>query len=166
MHACIDFNSGETPVFLTDVWFLRDCIKHHTPLEDEVGSYLTGPRMGNFYLLSRICSVEANVQSPVRFIGTARSSASRLIEILDNGNKLHATFHSHPGSGAGATAPSSIDRRYMGTLQKRGAKVLGLICTRDGYVRAYSPQMPFLFIVQGNGVESVEGEDHVIKISL
>ena len=166
MHACINLNAGETPVFFTDAWFLRDCIKHHTPLQDEVGSYLTGQCMGHFYLLSRICAVEAQVQSPVRFIGTSRSSASRLIEILDNGNKLHATFHSHPGGGPSATTPSCIDRRYMSSLQKRGAKVLGLICTRDGYIRAYSPLMPFLFIVQGNGVEPVEGEDHVIRIAL
>ncbi len=166
MRACINLNTGGIPIFLTDAWFLRDCIKHHTPLEDEVGSYLTGQRIDNIHLLSRICLVEAQLQSPVRFIGTNKSSASRLIEILDNGNRLQATFHSHPGSGPSATAPSSIDRRYMGNLQKRGAAVLGLICTRDGYIRAYSPLMRFVFLVQGNGVDSVPGEDHVIKVTL
>lgn len=164
MKASINLNVAHCPMFIADSWFLRDCIKHHTPLQDEVGSYITGPRLGNIFVLSRICPVDAQVQSPVRFIGTARSSASKLIEILENGNKLHATFHSHPGRGAGATNPSGIDIHYMTKLQERGAKVLGLICTRDGYVRAYSPLMPFLFVVQGNGIEPVEGEDYVHKI--
>lgn len=166
MKTCINLNVAHLPMFIADSWFLRDCIKHHTPLEDEVGSYLTGQRLGNIFVLSRICPVAPSVQSPVRFIGTPQSSASKLIEILEHGNKLHATFHSHPGSGSWATGPSGIDIHYMTTLQQRGAKVLGLICTRDGYVRAYSPLMPFLFIVQGNGVESVEGEDYVYKIQI
>ena len=166
MKTSINLNVAHCPMFIADSWFLRDCVKHHTPLQDEVGSYITGQRLGNIFVLSRICAVDAQVQSPVRFIGTTQSSASKLIEILENGNKLHATFHSHPGRGAGATNPSGIDIRYMAKLQERGAKVLGLICTRDGYVRAYSPLMPFLFIVQGNGVESVEGDDCAYKIQL
>lgn len=166
MKAFLNLTLGHIPTFVVDAWFLRDCIRHHTPLEDEVGSYITGPQLGGVRILSRICPVEPHVQSPVRFIGSARSCASRLIEIIENGNRLHATFHSHPGAGVGATCPSFIDDRYMEKLQRRGAKALGLICTRDGYVRAYSPAMPFMLLVQGTMVDEVEGADHVFKIQM
>jgi hypothetical protein len=71
--------------------------------------------------------------------------------------------HSHPGSGAGATHPSSIDINYLGRIQRAGADVVGIIVTRDGYVRFFTVNRPFHALVQGNGIEQVD--EYVYRLS-
>jgi hypothetical protein len=78
---------GHFLTFVVEAWFWRDCIRHHTPLVDEVGGHSTGQHFGGVYVLSRICPVEPQDQSSSRVIGTSKSSAARLIEIAGNGNQ-------------------------------------------------------------------------------
>ena len=47
----------------------------------------------------------------------------------------------HPGSGADSTQPSGIDYRHHRRLEKGGFQALGIIMTRDGYVRFYTDEM-------------------------
>ncbi|MGZ5527446.1 MAG: hypothetical protein ACXWJB_02130, partial [Limisphaerales bacterium] len=87
-----------------------------------------------------------------------------LAEILDKGNRLHVMAHSHPGRGVGATHESSIDVNYLGKIQRAGADVVGIIVTRDGFVRFFTVTKPFQVWIQGSGVTQVD--DYVYKIEL
>ena len=71
--------------------------------------------------------------------------------------------HSHPGRGAAATHESSIDVNYLGGIQRGGTDVIGIIVTRDGFVRFFSVEKPFQVLVQGSGVTQIE--EHVFQIA-
>jgi len=150
--------------YVCDGWFLQDLIRHLTPGTDEEITHITGARIGPVRVLSRICRLTAQTKTPVFAKGTAKSCANAEIEILEHGNVLHAMAHSHPGQGAVATHPSSIDVNYMGRIQRVGADAIGIIITRDGWVRFYSVVKPFRVFVMGSGVTQVE--EHVLHIAL
>lgn len=152
------------PALAVDAWFLRDLIRYLTPGRDEEIAHVTGVRMGNVRVLSRICSIKADKKSPIGVEANAKSCADTEIEILQNGNRLHAMAHSHPGNGIGATRPSSIDINYLGTIQQVGSEAIGIIVTRDGYVGFFTVSKPFRVIVVGNGVK--QEEEYVFRVSL
>lgn len=148
--------------FVTSVWFLQDLLAHLTPRTDEELVYITGPTMGGVQVLSRICGFELEEQSAVYARGTAKGCSDALIEMLEHGNSLHALGHSHPGAGLGATHESSIDTGYLGKIQRNGANAIGLIFTRDGYVRFFSVEKPFQVFVVGKEIEQID--EYVYKI--
>lgn len=95
---------------------------------------------------------------------TARSCTETLADIVEKGNTLHVMAHSHPGLGAAATHESSIDINYLGNIQRAGADVVGIIVTRDGFVRFFTVVKPFEVWVQGNG--AIQVEEDVFQITL
>lgn len=155
---------GGRPVYIVDSWLLQDLIRHLTPSHDEDISYVTGITLGRVRILSRICKVSLEKQSVVYARATHKSCVDALAEILEKGNRLHAMAHSHPGRGAGATHESSIDTNYLGHVQQAGADVIGIICSRDGFVRFFTVKKPFDVLVQGNGVTQID--EYVFQIEL
>jgi len=151
-----DAGNHAQPLYVVDAWFLQDLLVHLTRGADEEISYVTGPCLGRLRILSRIRSVELEHQSAVHALAKASSCADVLATILEKGNRLHVMAHSHPGQGAAATCPSSIDTRYLGRIQRAGAEVVGIIVTRDGFVRFFSVVQPLAVLVQGAGVQQVE----------
>ena len=90
----------------------------------------------------------------------------RILIYLDQHNhKLFMTLHSHPGSGKDATHPSSIDMDYARRLEMGGYVAIGAIFDRMGYVRFYSHKMPFRVSVYGAGVEVIDEQHRIYKIS-
>lgn len=150
--------------YVCDGWFLQDLIRDLTPGADEEITHVTGARVGSVRVLSRLCRLTVQNKTPVFAKATARSCADTEIEILEHGNMLHAMAHSHPGEGAVATHPSSIDVNYLGRIQRVGSDAIGIIITRDGWVRFYSVVKPFRVVVMGSGVTQVE--EHVFHIAL
>ena len=114
--------------------------------------------------MSRICAVEPQRQSPVYAKGKAQSCSDVLIEILERGQRLYAVAHSHPGSGPEATHESSTDVKYLGRIQRAGADAIGVIVTRDGYVRFFSVEKPFEVEIQGKGITHVS--EDVVRVAL
>jgi hypothetical protein len=151
-------------IYVVDAWFLQDLIQRLTPRQDEEIAYVTGINLEGVKILSRICGVALEQQSVVYARATSRSCADTLADILDHGMQLLAMGHSHPGSGAAATHESSIDVNYLGRIQRAGADVIGLIVTRDGFVRFFTVEKPFQVLVLGNGVNQVE--EYVFQIAL
>jgi hypothetical protein len=83
---------------------------------------------------------------------------------MDNfGSYLHAVFHSHPGSGPGATRPSDIDLATHQRFENGGYPLIGAIFV-PGYVRFFAANHPFSITIKGKGVEKVSGETHVYTI--
>ena len=142
--------------YVCEGWFLQDLIHALTSGPDEDIAYVTGVDFGKLRMLSRICRVKLAEKSPVYALGEAGSCADVLIEILEHGNHLHCMAHSHPGCGPLSTCPSSTDLRYLKSVQKAGAEVIGVIVTRDGCARFFSVQQPFRVLVFGQGVTQLD----------
>lgn len=150
--------------YIVDGWFLEDLVCHLTKGTDEDITHVTGPRVGSVRTLSRICRLTAEERTAVYARGTAKSCADTEIEILEHGNLLHAMAHSHPGKGAGATTPSSIDTNYLGKIQRAGSDAIGIIVTRDGWIRFFSVIRPFRVFVMGTGVTQLEEYVYQVKL--
>jgi hypothetical protein len=151
--------------FITESFFLRELIRSLTPGPNEEMHFLTGPKIAHIRIISRWAQpVALERQSPVFVRASAKSVAEILIPIIDQGAELHIVAHSHPGSSAGATAPSSTDIACLGNLQLSGSQAVGLIVTRDGFVRFFSVLTQFQAIVLGKGVTEVS--QNVYRITL
>jgi len=149
--------------YVIDAWFAQDLIRHLTPGKDEEITHVTGPRVGSVRVLSRLCQMKTETKTTVYARATAQSCADTEIEILEHGNLLHAMAHSHPGKGAAATQPSSIDMNYLGKIQRAGSEAIGIIVTRDGWLRFFSVVKPFRVFVMGVG--AVQTEEYVFHIT-
>ena len=146
-------------VFVISSMFLRDSY-NLLNIDKRVESlhFLTGPRIGNVNVLDRIVNFEKERQTPVFAKGRSDSVSEVLIELARHEHKLHGCFHIHPGNGAAATLPSSVDLRLQQNFDKGGYKVLHAIFSRDGYIRFYS-SLDFEIQIYGKGVEvKNEGE--------
>lgn len=142
--------------FLIESFFIRECITILTRGANEEMHFLTGPKLGPIRIVCRLATpVPLDRQSPVFVRASARSVASVLIPIIEQGAELHICAHSHPGAGAGATTPSSTDIDCLGKLQKNGSPAIGCIVTRDGCVRFFSVSTIFHVEVLGTGVEKI-----------
>jgi hypothetical protein len=142
--------------FILESFFIRELIAMLTPGQNEEMHFLTGPKIGPIRIVSRWARpVSLDRQSPVFVRATAKSVADVLIPIIEQGAELHIIAHSHPGSGPGATTPSSTDIGCLAKLQKSGSAAIGLIVTRDNCVRFFSVSTNFHVMVLGTGVKEV-----------
>jgi proteasome lid subunit RPN8/RPN11 len=85
-----------------------------------------------------------------------------LIHMDEWGHHLHGLFHSHPGSGAPATQPSSTDLKTHERFERGGYPLVGAIFVNDGVVRFFANH-PFTISVYGKGVERVD--EHVFTLA-
>lgn len=142
--------------FVLESFFIRELITILTPGANEEMKFLTGPKIGLIRIVCRWgAPARLDSQSPVFVRASARSVADVLIPIIEQGAELHVIAHSHPGAGAWATTPSGTDVECLSRLQMNGSPAIGLIVTRDGYVRFFSIQTKFHVLVLGSGVKEV-----------
>lgn len=161
---------GERPerqetVYLTDYEFLKDCYHYLTKTQDEGFCLVTGPEMEEgIYSLTRRVEPELKRQGPAG-AEPDMSSLNKLLERIDEdfGEHLSGYFHSHPGRGRGATAPSSIDLTTQEKLERGGYPVVGCIFSRDGYLRFYSHDRDYQLEISGNGGEQIEQRSFKLK---
>lgn len=154
------------PVFVTDAWTLQDFYQRLVKGSCEEIFYVTGVQLDNLRVLSRMCCLEYEKQSPAYVRATRKSSVNALIEMVEHDNRLHLVAHSHPGFGAFATCPSGTDIDYITKLQKSGAETIALIVSRNGFLRFWSVLLPFKLIIRGAGISKVKGHDHVYRFEL
>jgi hypothetical protein len=145
--------SEEPPLFLTTASFLLEALGVLSPQAEESMFFVTGARLANVHTLDRIIRFELERSTLTEVVGEHRSAHEALIRLHKEDLMLHAAFHIHPGSGARSTQPSSTDRGYQASLEEAGYKTVGLIFTRDGYVRAFSSEMDFEIEVTGRRAE-------------
>ncbi len=163
-NSIINTKKQNHPVFMLDYWFLQDLIKCLTPGPDEVAVFVVGNDFDNIRMPYRICDVELEKQSVVYARATAKSCSDVLIDLFEKGYKIQLVAHSHPGRGPEATRPSSIDINYLAKIQDAGSDAVGLIVTRDGYVRFFTVRTEYEISIKGKGVQYVE--ENVFKIPL
>lgn len=113
------------PTYLADAWFLRDLVRHLTPGKDEEISYVTGLRVAQVRVLSRIRAVSLAQHSAVYARGTARSCSDALIEILEaikhltqavtQGLPIHVVLQEHASAQAQRPLVGRFVRRFAVT---------------------------------------------------
>lgn len=154
------------PVYVVDAWTLHDFYRELVKSPCEEIFYVTGVELGNVRVLSRMCALEYEKQSPVYVSATRKSSVDALIEMADHENRLHLVAHSHPGIGAFSTLPSGTDLAYLGKLQKAGAEAIALIVSRNGFLRFWTVSLPFKIVIRGNGISEVKGHENVFRLEI
>ncbi len=96
-----------------------------------------------------------------------RRMARALIAMSESGTHLAGWFHSHPGTGRGATHPSSTDlAQYRDWLTDYSPNLLGAIVVSDGTFRLFGSALRKVVIrIEGRGVEKDEEADDVFHLS-
>lgn len=140
------------PHYIVTSLFLRHCYPHLMKDEAEVVSYVSGPQVNNARILDHVIPFELSHRDLCHARGDIVSSTNALITLCNRGYCLHGTVHSHPGSGESATTPSLKDLTYHRRLEQGGYQAVGIIMTRDGYVRFFSSEMPFTLKVVGKDI--------------
>ncbi|MDS0476810.1 Mov34/MPN/PAD-1 family protein [Natrinema sp. 1APR25-10V2] len=155
--ACLE--QAETPgvTFHVDGVVLADCYTAVCTAPDtETLTYLTGLTIEpTVRTLNRCLRVDHIEQSRGGAAADPDDSFAVLQELDATGRRLMAYCHNHPGRGAAATAPSSTDRRCQHRLEAAGYDVIGIIMTRDGYVRCFSNDLDFTVNLHGNHVQEI-----------
>jgi len=153
--VCAAGDSSRPPTYLVSSDFLSEVGAFLTRTSDEGLVYVTGPEHDDrVYALTRFVTLKT--QSSIAHASPDPASQLQALSELDaRGERWLAMFHSHPGSGAGATKPSSMDLETQSRLEKAGYPVIGAVFSRDGHVRFYARQRPFEVAVSGNGSQRI-----------
>ncbi len=149
-------NELATPLcFMTGSLFLYRCYRYLTSMgPNEVFHFVTGIRVGWMRTFDYMQQVKMQTQSPVQVKTDINSVAKTLITMDEMfGHRLHAHFHSHPGN---FSSPSGIDLDYQARIEAGGYNAIGGIFTRDGQIRFFSHNLPFIIHVYGKGVEQID----------
>jgi hypothetical protein len=154
------------PEYIISARFLTQC---HTYLIGDTQGFermhlVTGLELSdNRYTLDHMEKVALSHQSVGGAQADQRALQHALIEMDTFGSHLLGLFHSHPGSGPGATRPSHIDFATHKRYEDGGYPLIGAIFV-PGFVRFFSANKLFSVTIYGKGVEQVAGDTHVYKI--
>jgi len=152
------------PLYLVSAPFLREAFNTLTKTADENLVCVTGPENGgNVFALTRLVTFELAQKSAVCASPDPSSELDALMRLDEDGLRLLATFHSHPGQGAGATHPSGVDLATQQRLEKAGYPAIGTIFSRGGFIRFYTKDRPFQLAVSGSGCEQMEENVYRLK---
>jgi proteasome lid subunit RPN8/RPN11 len=142
--------------YLMSSLFLREAYQDLVRDAAEDMQFVTGPESEDYRVLSRFVVFEKNTRTAVRVTGDPQSSHRVLIALSQSGHRLLAWMHSHPGVGANATCPSGTDLAHQARLERGGYPTIGLITSRDGYVRFFSKDLPFTVHITGGDVRRID----------
>lgn len=96
--------------------------------------------------------------------------AQALIAMSQSGTYFALWIHSHPGSGPGATHPSSIDlRQHADWLKNYSPDLVSAIMVADRYVRFWGTALETGTIsvsITGDGVSPASAREHVYKLEV
>lgn len=143
--------------YLISASFLKFSYRALTKTCDEDLVYATGPDDGKrACALTRLVTFKLAQRSMAYAAPEFASQLQALKQLDENQERLLATFHSHTGVGPGCTDPSSTDISTQQGLEKNGYPAIGVVFSRDGYVRFYSVNRPFRVTVSGAGVRQID----------
>ena len=144
------------PRYLIEYKFLKRAFRKLTSDGSERMVLVTGPELDSgIFVLSRMIEPETSRRSACGVepdFGNMIDTLSEMEE--EDGARLIACFHSHPGTGRSATGPSGIDIGTQERLERGGYPAVGAIFSRDGWVRFYSVDRKFRVEVTGKGGEA------------
>jgi proteasome lid subunit RPN8/RPN11 len=151
--------------YLVSSMFLAQC---HAYLTSQKGferlHLVTGQKVGdNRRTLDYMSKVALSEQSAVGAVADPLALKQALMEMDEWGHALYALYHSHPGHGALATRPSSIDLATHERYERR-YPLIGCIFVEDGHLRFFSATTPFSISICGKGVIPINEDEHIFKI--
>lgn len=156
---------ARVPAYITSSLFLQESYTYLTEGPAEQMHYVTGTRIGNMLSLDRLVTFKYTRHSLVGVEGAPHDTLKALLMLERFGHKLLGWFHSHPGSGHGASIPSQIDLNHQRRLEMGGYPAIGAVFTRDGYVRFFSLNRNFRIEIYGKGVEKIDGRLFRIRVN-
>jgi proteasome lid subunit RPN8/RPN11 len=156
--------SDNTPNYMMNTLFLKNCYKQLNTSEDEDVFYVTGFNQGSTLSLDEIVRFDLERKSPTGAAGDHDSSHKALLELAEYGLCLNSWFHIHPGNGPAAIHPSGIDINYQTGLESGKYPAIGAIFSRDGYIRFFSVEKAYTITIFGKGVETIE-ENKLYRIT-
>ena len=113
--------------FIVSRLFVERCLAELTFDGDEYMFYVSGAKEGKRSYLSDIVNFEIKTRSVCGVVGEDDSVFKAVMSLQSAGQPLTAWFHSHPGSGPGASHPSTTDRRQQRNLERLGYHSVGAI---------------------------------------
>jgi hypothetical protein len=146
--------------FLMSAFFLSESFAYLCRQPEESLHLATGVAIGKTFTVETLVPVALS-NATVVAAEADRAAMSRILASLDRlGHCVTGVFHIHPGEGAGATAPSSVDKAYMERLAGR-ALVFG-IWSRDGYCRVMTLPGDTSVQIYGDGITETRKENHAV----
>lgn len=152
------------PTYVVGSLFLDHCKSVLTMDEKEYMVYVTGTEDDGRIYLTTLLHFETE-RSVGGVHGDPESVLQAVLRLQRAGHRLYGWFHSHPGS-RDACSPSSIDTGMQRRLEDLKYPAIGAVFTRDGHVRFFSVARQFQVQIHGEGVEHVDAETSLYKISL
>ena len=135
-----------------------------TKTADEDLRFATGLTVApKTYAVTRILQFELKRKSRVFAEGDQEAVTRLMIGLHNSDHKLLMTWHSHPGSGANSTSPSSIDMDFHRRLEAGNYPAIGAIVNRQGFVRFWSYKRPFKVSIHGK-IEVINEQSCVYKL--
>lgn len=153
--TCIEL-AQVTNKYLVGSLFLYDAFKRLNRGPEEHLFFVSGLNAGGMLTLDHICEFKVESASRCHARGDIGSTHQSLINLDNRGYRLHALFHKHPGTGAGATFPSSTDMCTQERMERGGYPAIGAIFSEDGYIRFFSAKRQFTINIHGKGVDYVQ----------
>lgn len=125
-------------------------------------AFLCGPRIDGVFQMSGIQKCNDTHRSLVKAELDVGATVRSFVSLRNEGYECPLIGHSHPGKGANCTHPSATDMDWISDLQAGGAQVIGVIVSRDGYMRFFTDKVPFKIITFGNRI--IQDDQNVYRL--
>jgi hypothetical protein len=156
---------ARVPLYIVSSLFLAESFRYLVKDPAEDMHFVTGCELGPVRVLERLVDFDKAERTAVRVSGNPASTHQALIGLEAKGHRLTAWMHSHPGTGAGATCPSSTDLDHQRRLEQGRYPAIGAIFSRDGWVRFFSAGTPFRVDVFGAGVRRADERIYQLDVA-
>lgn len=123
---------------------------------------VTGVRYELLRTLEHLIEVKLAKQSAVTAAFDMQDFTRIAISLHEQGQALHAIFHSHRFNGP--PQPSAVDWRLQEMLDQGGYPTIQAVFSEDGFVRFFAHR-PFTVKVSGKGVECVEPKTFLYRVT-
>lgn len=154
---------GVVPTYLVGAKLLFEAHAKLCAIPTESILYALGHRFGDVFTIEQVVNLQLDRSEFGYASANSLFSGRVLAEFEETGAILSCYLHAHPGNGANANRPSSIDLTNQARLEAGRYPTIGGIFSRDGYLRFFSDKRPFRIVVTGKGVERVgENSFHLV----
>jgi len=152
----LEHDGDRRPVFVIGSLLLHDAFRRLTAVQNETIIYASGYRYGHFRTVENLVPLPLERSEYAYAKGDPAATGEALIEMEKFGASLTAHLHMHPMRGTHGNIPSGVDHAQQDRLESGGHQAVGIIFTRDGYVRFYGRQLEYDVTITGKGVERVD----------
>jgi hypothetical protein len=132
--------------------FLYESLKKLTQDAAEQFFFVTGTEIDGALVLDQWAEFAHQKRSMLGVTAEPKATHALLIKLEQFGHRLLAHFHSHPGSGVDATAPSGTDQNFQQRLESAGHVAVMVIFSRDGFIRFVRLDQNLEIEIHGQGV--------------